>query len=89
MRSVALELAPFNITINAVQPGNILTSSLESMGKEYIENMSKSIPLKRLGSVYDIGNTVLFLATKEAGFITGQSIVVDGGQIIPESLDAF
>jgi 3-oxoacyl-[acyl-carrier protein] reductase len=51
--------------------------------------MSASIPLKRLGTLEDIGNTALFLATKEAGYITGQTIIVDGGQIAPESLEAL
>ena len=51
--------------------------------------MAASVPLKRLGTVEDIGNAALFLATKEAGYITGQTITVDGGQIIPESLEAL
>jgi 3-oxoacyl-[acyl-carrier protein] reductase len=59
------------------------------MGEEYQNSMAASIPLKRLGKVEDIGNAALFLATSEAGYITGQSIIVDGGQIVPESLDAL
>jgi len=51
--------------------------------------MAASIPLRRLGSVEDIGNAALFLATDEAAYITGQTIVVDGGQVLPESLDAL
>ena len=51
--------------------------------------MAASIPLKRLGEVEDIGNAALFFASKEAGYITGQTIIVDGGQIIPESLEAI
>jgi 3-oxoacyl-[acyl-carrier protein] reductase len=51
--------------------------------------MAASIPLKRLGRVEDIGNAALFLASKEAGYITGQTIVVDGGQTVPESLEAL
>ena len=51
--------------------------------------MAASIPLKRLGTVEDIGYAALFLASKEAGYITGQTIVVDGGQILPESLEAL
>jgi 3-oxoacyl-[acyl-carrier protein] reductase len=47
-----------------------------------------SIPLRRLGSVDDIGYAALFLATEEAGYITGQTIVVDGGQVLPETLEA-
>jgi 3-oxoacyl-[acyl-carrier protein] reductase len=85
MRSAALELAPANITINAVLPGNVLTESLAALGQEYIDATAASIPLQRLGSVEDIGYAIAFLASAEAGFITGQSIIVDGGQTLPES----
>jgi 3-oxoacyl-[acyl-carrier protein] reductase len=51
--------------------------------------MEASIPLRRLGSVEDIGHAALFLASDEAGYITGQTIVVDGGQTLPESLAAL
>ena len=54
-----------------------------------MKTMAASIPLKRLGTVEDIGYAALFLASKEAGYITGQTIVVDGGQILPESLEAL
>jgi NAD(P)-dependent dehydrogenase (short-subunit alcohol dehydrogenase family) len=53
------------------------------------KTMAASIPLKRLGTVEDIGYAALFFASKEAGYITGQTIVVDGGQILPESLEAL
>jgi 3-oxoacyl-[acyl-carrier protein] reductase len=85
MRTAALELASENITVNAVLPGNILTEGLEGMGDEYLKEMAASIPMKKLGKVEDIGYAALFLATKEAGFITGQTIIVDGGQILPEN----
>jgi len=51
--------------------------------------MAASIPLKKLGTVEDIGHAALFFASKEAAYITGQTIIVDGGQILPESLDAL
>jgi 3-oxoacyl-[acyl-carrier protein] reductase len=51
--------------------------------------MAASIPLKRLGTVEDIGYAALFLASREAGYITGQTLVIDGGQILPESLEAL
>ena len=59
------------------------------MGAEYIAGMEAAIPLGHLGSVADIANAALFFATDEAGYITGQTLVVDGGQIIPESLEAM
>jgi len=89
MRTACIELAKHGITINAVLPGNILTESLAALGPDYQRSMAASIPLSRLGTVEDVGYAALFLASKEAGFITGQTIVVDGGQILPESLDAL
>jgi 3-oxoacyl-[acyl-carrier protein] reductase len=89
LRTAAIELAKHGITINAVMPGNIETEGLDEMGPEYRQKMESSIPLKRLGTVADVGNAALFLATDEAGYITGQTIVVDGGQILPESLMAL
>jgi 3-oxoacyl-[acyl-carrier protein] reductase len=89
MRTAALELAPKNITVNAVLPGNIMTEGLAGNGPEYISAMEASIPLKRLGRVEDIANAALFLASAEAAYITGQTITVDGGQVLPESLGAL
>ncbi len=88
MRSAALELAPYGISVNAVLPGNIMTEGLAAMGSDYVAKMTKAIPMKRLGEVADIGALVVFLASEQAGYITGQGIVVDGGQILPESMEA-
>jgi 3-oxoacyl-[acyl-carrier protein] reductase len=88
MRTAAIELARDGITVNAVLPGNILTEGLAGMGEDYIAGMTAAIPLRKLGHVDDIGFTALFLATEEAAYITGQSIVVDGGQVLPESPEA-
>ncbi len=65
------------------------TEGLQDLGQEYLDTMAASIPLKRLGAVADIGNAALFFASDEAAYITGQQIVVDGGQTIPESLEAI
>ena len=89
LRTAAMELAPKQITINAVMPGNIITEGLIEMGQEYMDQMAASIPARRLGNVADIGNAALFFATDEAGYITGQTLVVDGGQILPESSQAL
>jgi 3-oxoacyl-[acyl-carrier protein] reductase len=89
IRTAAMELAPKQITINAVLPGNIITDGLVEMGQEYMDQMAASIPARRLGSVADIGNAALFFATDEASYITGQTLVVDGGQILPESSQAL
>lgn len=89
LKTAALELARYNATINAVMPGNIYTEGLQDLGEDYLATMAASIPLKRLGDVADIGNAALFFASDEAGYVTGQQIVVDGGQILPESLEAM
>jgi 3-oxoacyl-[acyl-carrier protein] reductase len=89
MRSAAIELAPSRITVNAVLPGNIITDDLAEPGADQAAKMAAWIPLRRLGSVNDIGYAALFLATEEAGYITGQTIVVDGGQVLPETIEAI
>lgn len=88
MRTAAIELAPHGITVNAVLPGNIFTEGLADMGEEYIAGMTRVIPAGALGKPEDIGHLAAFLATVEAGYITGQAIAVDGGQVLPESPDA-
>ncbi|MGA8708367.1 MAG: 3-oxoacyl-ACP reductase FabG [Steroidobacteraceae bacterium] len=89
MRTAAIELAPFNVTINALLPGNIATEGLAGLGADYIRSMEASVPMGRLGSVTDIANAALFFATDEAAYITGQSLVIDGGQVLPESMAAL
>jgi 3-oxoacyl-[acyl-carrier protein] reductase len=89
LRTAAMELAPKNITVNAVLPGNIATEGLIDLGEEYMAKMAASVPAGRLGSAADIGNAALFFATDEASYVTGQTLVVDGGQILPESAEAI
>jgi len=88
VRTAALELARYGITVNAILPGNIRTEGLEALGDQYIAKMIDAVPLRRLGSVEDIAHAAIFLASDEAAFITGQTLVVDGGQVLPESLSA-
>jgi len=89
MRTAAIELASAGITVNAVLPGNIATEGLAELGEDYAAGMTAAIPLRRLGSVDDIGYAALFFATDEAAYISGQTIVVDGGQVLPESPEAM
>jgi 3-oxoacyl-[acyl-carrier protein] reductase len=89
LRTACIELAPKRITVNAVLPGNVESEGMDELGPEYRASMEASIPLGRLGFVAEIGAAALFLATDEAGYITGQTIVVDGGQVVPESLAAL
>jgi 3-oxoacyl-[acyl-carrier protein] reductase len=86
IRSAALELAPHNITINAVEPGTILTEGVRVlMQPDEIDTLAQTIPLKKLGDPEDVAFAMLFFASDEARYITGQTLVVDGGQILPES----
>ena len=88
IRSAALEFSGYGITVNGVEPGNILTEGIqEQRGDAHIASMVAAIPLGRLGSVRDVANAFLFLASDEASYITGTTIVVDGGQLLPEGQD--
>ncbi|WP_187117634.1 3-oxoacyl-ACP reductase FabG [Flaviflexus massiliensis] len=89
MRSAAMEFTPHTITVNAVQPGNVTTPGLKALGEEYLKEMASAVPLGYLGEPEDIGAAVAFLASPGARYVTGHAIVVDGGQIMPESPDAL
>ncbi|MDM7460890.1 MAG: 3-oxoacyl-ACP reductase FabG [bacterium] len=85
MRSAAIELAKYGITINAILPGNIETEGLGEIGAEYRRKMESVIPFRRLGKPEDVAYAALFFASDGAAYITGQTLVVDGGQVLPES----
>jgi 3-oxoacyl-[acyl-carrier protein] reductase len=88
IRAAALEFSGYGITVNGVEPGNILTEAIqEQRGAAFISNMEAAIPLGRLGSPRDVANAFLFLASDDASYITGTTIVVDGGQLLPEGAD--
>jgi 3-oxoacyl-[acyl-carrier protein] reductase len=88
IKSAALEFAGYGITVNGIEPGNILTEGVkEGRSAAFIKSMEDSIPLGRLGTPDDIANVALFLASDEAAYITGTTIVVDGGQTLPEGKD--
>ncbi len=89
MRSAAIELAPMGITVNAVLPGNILTEGLRDLGEGYLRAMTAAVPQRRLGRPEDVGYACLYLASDEAAYVTGQSLGVDGGQVLPESAAAL
>lgn len=78
-KCVAREMASRGITCNAVAPGFIVTEMTDVLSDTIKENITAQIPMKRFGSTRDIANTVAFLASEEAGYITGQVICVDGG----------
>ena len=78
-RSLAREVASRGITVNAVAPGFIRTDMTDVLGDAVKEGILRSIPLGKLGEAEDVANTVLFLASDEAAYITGQVLSVDGG----------
>jgi 3-oxoacyl-[acyl-carrier protein] reductase len=88
IRAAALEFAGYGITVNGVEPGNILTEGVQlHRSAAFIKSMEEAIPLGRLGTPRDVANAFLFLASDDASYITGTTIVVDGGQLLPEGND--
>ena len=81
-KSIAKEFASRGITANCVAPGWIETSMTDQLSTEVKNKFLSQIPIGKIGQSKDIANTVIFLASDEAGYITGQTIAVDGGRII-------
>lgn len=85
IRAAALELAPYNIRVNGVEPGMIRTPATANLGDMVQEQrIAEGIPLGRMGQSDDIAGAMVFLASPAASYITGQTIVVDGGALLPE-----
>ena len=78
-KSIALELGSRNIRCNAIAPGFIETDMTSVLNEEVRKGALSQIPLTRFGAVEDIASAVAFLASKEAAYITGQVLAVDGG----------
>jgi|TARA_B100000959_G_scaffold287351_1_gene371346 3-oxoacyl-[acyl-carrier protein] reductase len=93
IRTAALEYARDNITVNGVEPGYIRTAAMSELADEDgLQAMADCIPLGHLGVPGDIAYAMLYLASEEASYLTGQTIVVDGGSTLPESqvvMDGF
>jgi NAD(P)-dependent dehydrogenase (short-subunit alcohol dehydrogenase family) len=90
-RALALEVAEYKITVNAILPGFIDTPLTKPMADDFGMNnkafsqwLDNSIPLKRMGTIEEVGNLALFLASDDSKYITGQEIIIDGGNTIQE-----
>jgi 3-oxoacyl-[acyl-carrier protein] reductase len=90
IRAAALELAPLGVTVNGVEPGMIRTPAMENLGDAALcARIARAVPLGRLGEPRDIAGAMLYLASEHAAYVTGQTIVVDGGATLPEASAAF
>ncbi len=80
-----LEMAQDNITINAILPGCVATEGfVKGMGEERLAILTQEIPMKRLADPVEIAHGALFLSTDESRYITGQTLIIDGGLVVPE-----
>lgn len=92
-KALAMELVTDNIRVNAIMPGYIMTPMVEGMSKEtnpdnpeeVVNGIARAIPMKRLGTIEELGELTAFLASYESSYITGQGIVIDGGSTLPET----
>lgn len=90
-RSMAVALAPYNIRVNAVAFGSVMSASLQTMlveNPDYREEIVSKTPLKRVASAAEVAETVQYLASNCAGFMTGQILTVDGGRTLVDPVDA-
>lgn len=93
-KGLAAELVKHNIRVNAIMPGYIMTPMVAGMAKEsdannpqaVIDGIAAGIPMGRLGKIEELGELAAFLASDEASYITAQSIVIDGGSTLPETM---
>lgn len=93
-KALAIELVDDNIRVNAILPGYILTPMVENMSKitdpknpdGVIKEIAAGIPMKRLGTIEELGELAAFLASHEASYITGHEFIIDGGSTLPETM---
>ncbi len=93
-KGLAAELVERKIRVNAILPGYIMTPMVEGIAKDsneknpnsVVEGIAAGIPMKRLGTIEELGELAAFLASDESSYITGQSFVIDGGSTLPETM---
>jgi 3-oxoacyl-[acyl-carrier protein] reductase len=81
-KSIAREVAPRGITANCIAPGFISTAMTEALNEKQTEEIAKHIPAQRFGKPEDIAAAVLYLASEEAAYVTGQTLHVNGGMVM-------
>ena len=81
-KAAALELAPHKVRVNAIAPGLTVTPGTQAVVEQGGDNMVARVPLGRLGKAEDIGNLILFLVGPAADYITGETVVIDGGYLL-------
>jgi 3-oxoacyl-[acyl-carrier protein] reductase len=81
-KDLALEAGNYNITVNCIAPGNIETGWAKTLSKKQYKSSKEEAPLKRWGQPLDIARVALFLASELSNFVTGQTIIADGGTVI-------
>lgn len=92
-KAMAMEYVDYNIRVNAILPGYILTPMVKNMSREsspshpnsVIESIENAIPMKRMGTIRELGELAAFLASDESSYITGSEFVIDGGSTLPET----
>lgn len=93
-KGLAAEVVDKGIRVNAILPGYIMTPMVEGIAKDsnkdnpnsVVEGIAKGIPMKRLGTIEELGEFAAFLASDEASYLTGQGYVIDGGSTLPETM---
>ncbi len=93
-KSLAAELVPYGIRVNCIMPGYIRTPMVDNMAKisapdnpqSVIDGIEVAIPMKRMGTIEELGELAAFLASDESSYITAQGIVIDGGSTLPETM---
>ena len=94
-KAMAREVAPYNITVNAICPGYVLTPMVQGMAEQsapdnpqsVIDGIASAIPFKRLADPVEVGELAAFLSCEESSYLTGTQIVIDGGSTLPETSD--
>lgn len=89
VKGLALELAKYGVTVNAVSPGTIMTQGLQGLAPDALDKIRSVIPAGYIGEPEDIAYALLYFASDQARYVTGQALVLDGGQILPENPSAM